>query len=659
MTLHGTDKSGVCLVGTVHHPRGNIASEILKNGLGRISDWTIRMMSPGDVPPLRIAENSAKRANLGVFESYKPPTLTGASEFLGTVIEVISGDTLTVLPNGETFDDDSKLKKVSLASIRAPRAGNERTGKPNEPYAMECKERLRVLTVGKSVKVNIHYEKEIPMGPNNTEKRQFGTISVGKRADVGEVLITEGLANTQRHRDDDEKSIRYDDLLAAESISKAAGKGIHSDKEYKTKTINDLSDPKKAKTYAGSLQRAGQTKAIVDYVFNGSRFKLFVPSENCFVMFALSNVRCPQPSPNAGAISRGQARPAEPFGDASKRHSRLNILQRQVEIECTGVTQGGVMTGDLYVGQGGQRRNYCVELVASGLVTVDQRKIDYGEAPKVLVDSQTAAQNNKLGIWSVQKVVKDVPKSTSFAKADEQLLDIQMSEIRSGNHFFFRSVGDESAKVIDDGMKIFTETNGTDGAPCEIKAGKLLAALFNDGTSKSWYRAKVIEKLEKGKVKVLFVDHGNVAAVSLATHLRPLDATLGTDQIPAVAKEAVLALTKVRPLEEDDGIDAARMFQSISWGKDLKARVHGETEGQVIVTLYDSDVDSPSINEKLTSEGLARIATSKESYAARDRMGNSDSLAKLKKDLKAAQDKARSSRKGMWIYGEIPEEDEE
>ena len=60
MTLHGTDKSGVCLVGTVHHPRGNIASEILKNGLGRISDWTIRMMSPGDVPPLRIAENSAK-----------------------------------------------------------------------------------------------------------------------------------------------------------------------------------------------------------------------------------------------------------------------------------------------------------------------------------------------------------------------------------------------------------------------------------------------------------------------------------------------------------------------------------------------------------------------------------------------------------------------
>lgn len=317
------------------------------------------------------------------------------------------------------------------------------------------------------------------------------------------------------------------------------------------------------------------------------------------------------------------------------------------------------MTGDLYVGQGAQRRDFAVELVASGLATVDQRKIDYGEAPKVLIDSQTAAQNNKLGIWSVKQVVKDEPKSKSFAKADGQIVDIQISEIRSGNHFFFRVVGDESAKVVDDSMKIFTEQNGTNGAPCDIKPGKVLAALFNDGSSNSWYRAKVIEKAAKGKVKVLFVDHGNVADVPAATHLRPLDITLGTDQIPAVAKEGVLALTKVRPLEEDDGLDAARMFQGAAWGKDLKALLHGETDGQVIITLYESDTDSPSINEKLTSEGLARLGRRDETYAVLDRMGNSDSLAKLMKDLKAAQEKARKTRKGMWIYGEIPEEDED
>ena len=493
---------------------------------------------------------------------------------------------------------------------------------------------------------------------NQTEKRQFGTVSTKQKSDIGEVLIAEGLATTQRHRDDDEKSARYDELVAAESVATAAKKGVHSASEYKPKTINDLTDPKKAKTYAGTLQRAGVTKAIVDYVFNGSRFKLFVPSENCYVAFALSNVRCPQPSPSAGAASRGKAKAAEPFGDASKRHSRSNLLQRQVEIVCTGVTQGGVMTGDLYVGQGAQRRDYCVEMVASGLATVDQRKIDYGEAPKVLIDSQTAAQENKLGIWSVTQVKKDEPASKVFDKADTQLAEIQISEIRSGNHFFFRVNGDESAKVIDDSMKIFTDTNGTDGAPCEVKAGKIVAALFNDGATNSWYRAKVIEKTDKGKVRVLFIDHGNVATVSPVSQLRPLDMSLGVDQIPAVAKEAKLVFSKVRPLEEEDGIEAARMFQGLAWGKDLKARLHGESDGQVLVTLYDADTDSPSINEKLVSEGLARIGKRFEVYDIVNRMGNSESLSKLAKDLEAAQNSARKSRKGMWVYGEIPEEDE-
>lgn len=388
--------------------------------------------------------------------------------------------------------------------------------------------------------------------------------------------------------------------------------------------------------------------------------KLFVPSENCYIMFALGNVRCPQPSPNAGAVSRGTARPAEPFGDASKRHSRMTVNQRSVEITCTGVTQGGVMTGDLFVGQGGQRRDYAIELVASGLATVDQRKIDYGEAPKLLVDSQTAAQKNKLGIWSVKQVKKDEPKAVkTFEKADERLVDIQISEIRSGNHFFFRTVGDESAKVIDDSMKIFTEQNGTDGAPCEVKPGKIVAALFNDGSASSWFRAKVMETAAKGKVKVLFVDHGNTATVPAATHLRPLDVTLGTDQIPAAAKEAVLVLTKVRPLEDDDGIDAARMFQGTAWGKDLKARFHGEADGKVLVTLYDPADESTSINEKLTSDGLALLVKGEALYSVMDKAGKNDSLAKLMKDLKSAQEKARKSRKGIWIYGEIGDDDPE
>ena len=91
---------------------------------------------------------------------------------------------------------------------------------------------------------------------------------------------------TQRHRDNDEKSDRYDELIAAESVAKAAKKGVHSEKEYKKGAINDLADPRKAKAYSGSLIRAKVLKAVVDFVFNGARFRLHIPSENCHITFS-------------------------------------------------------------------------------------------------------------------------------------------------------------------------------------------------------------------------------------------------------------------------------------------------------------------------------------------------------------------------------------
>ena len=180
--------------------------------------------------------------------------------------------------------------------------------------------------------------------PQNTESRQFGTISVGKRPDVGELLVSEGLATTQRHRDDDEKSARYDELVAAESVAKAAKKGLHSEKGGKRGTINDLADPRKAKAYSGSLMRSKTLKAVVEYVFNGARFRMLIPSENCYITFSPNALRCPQPSASPGSRV---TKVAEPFGDESKRHARMTVLQRTVEILCTGVTNGGVITGTM------------------------------------------------------------------------------------------------------------------------------------------------------------------------------------------------------------------------------------------------------------------------------------------------------------------------
>mmetsp|Transcript_1277 Transcript_1277/g.3654 ORF Transcript_1277/g.3654 Transcript_1277/m.3654 type:complete len:979 (+) Transcript_1277:114-3050(+) len=650
MTIHGTDKAGVCAVGTVHHPRGNIAAELLKAGLARVSDWSARMMDPKDVPAFRMAENNAKRANFGVWHSYEAPQISGASEISGVVVEALTGDTVNILPDGVAYEDESRLKKVSLASVRAPRAGNERYGKPDDPYANECRDRLRQLTVGKEVNVTIHYEREIPMG-KVSENRQFGTFSVGKRPDVGEVLISEGLAVTQRHRDDEEKSPRYDDLIAAESIAVAAKKGVHNADEYKKSAVNDLTNPQKAKAYSDTLIRAGVIKAVVEYCFNGSRFKLLLPSENCSIVFALSCLRAPQASPMPGA--KIQTKP-EPFGDECKRHSRQTILQRNVEIRCTGVTLGGVVTGELWVGQGGQRRSFSVELVTAGLCSVDQRKIDYGEAPQEVIDAQKVAQANKAGVWSIEREeIIGAASSQSTAKAVEQIKTVQLSEIRSGNHFFYTIIGDEGSGLVEESMKLFTANNGTTGASCDVKKNKVVAALF-DG---SWYRAKILEK--KGtKASVLYIDHGNVDTVPIATHLRPLDDSLGTDKIPAVAKEAYLALTEVRSIDDDDGHDAAKMLQSIAWGKPVNARIFCDIDGKAQVALMDPTTSS-SINEQLIAAGLARKAKQFKVHSIENRMVDGSIIASFAAGLSVSQDAARRSRTGMWRYGDVGEDDEE
>jgi len=349
---------------------------------------------------------------------------------------------------------------------------------------------------------------------------------------------------------------------------------------------------------------------------------------------------------------------AEPFGDASKRHARLTVLQRTVELTCKGVTTGGVITGELVVGTGAKKRDYTLELVAAGLAVVDQRKIDYGEAPRHLVDAHTAAQNNRVGIWSLEQTTMDI-RPTAAVKTKEELIQVTLSELKSGQHFFYQVAGNEAAKIIEDSMMQFTTNNGITAAPCDLRKGKVVAALFNDGTGKKWYRAKITGRSEKGKAAVLFVDYGNVMQAPIATHLRPLDVELGTDRIPSVAKEGELACIKVRSIDDDDGIDSATMLQNLAWGKTLTAKILCVLEGKYQIVLYDANDESTSINEKLVTAGLARAIKERDLNMLTSKMIDGSSTRKLFNDLSLAQDSARKRREGMWRYGDVGDDDEQ
>ena len=141
------------------------------------------------------------------------------------------------------------------------------------------------------------------------------TVSLGKE-NIVESLVSLGYATVIRHRMDEDRSQHYDALVSAETKATTAKKGVHGAKPPVAKQIIDLServritekgDPDvvqdvlkkqrevstKVKQYLPFLQKQRKIKAIVEHVFNGNRMKMFVPSQNCFISFLVSGIRCP------------------------------------------------------------------------------------------------------------------------------------------------------------------------------------------------------------------------------------------------------------------------------------------------------------------------------------------------------------------------------
>merc|ERR1711871_1800756 len=59
ITVLGADRQGSVAIAKVHHPKGNIAREVLKSGLGQVSEWSARFLEVVEVAELRKTETAA------------------------------------------------------------------------------------------------------------------------------------------------------------------------------------------------------------------------------------------------------------------------------------------------------------------------------------------------------------------------------------------------------------------------------------------------------------------------------------------------------------------------------------------------------------------------------------------------------------------------
>jgi staphylococcal nuclease domain-containing protein 1 len=214
------------------------------------------------------------KSQVPVYPTYKGAQTHVNSTFEATVNRIVGPDLLLIEPTS----GKKKEMKVQLSSVRGPkRAKNAQQVEVG--YYLDAIEFLRSRLIGETVTVTIDYVKP---QEGEYEERTCVTIMKGTQ-NIGESLVSRGLATVLRHRkDDDSRSPFFDRLIEAEERAKVAAKNLHSTAEPPVHRVSDASEnATKARSFLQQLQRQ-PLSGIVEFVSSASRFKVNVPSKNLY-----------------------------------------------------------------------------------------------------------------------------------------------------------------------------------------------------------------------------------------------------------------------------------------------------------------------------------------------------------------------------------------
>ncbi|KAG8224358.1 hypothetical protein J437_LFUL004314 [Ladona fulva] len=597
-------------VGSIVHPKGNIAEILLKEGLAKCVDWSMASVYGGP-EKLRAAERYAKEHKIRLWKDWNPSTPNSMmamkeKEFTGMVTEIVNADALMVeLPDGTS-------KKIFLASVRPPprlpedKQTEDRIKKNfrplyDIPWMFEAREFLRKNLIGKKVHVKVDY---IMPPANNLGEKICCTVETQTGINVAEAMVSKGFATVVRYRaDDDQRSSRYDDLLAAELKAQKSMKGIHAKKSVPAHRIQEVvGDVAKAKQFLPYLTRALKTEALVEFVASGSRLRLFVPRETCVITFLLAGISCPRgsrPNPSGGAATE-----PELYADEALTFTKKRVLQREVKIDVETMDKAGNFIGWLWI----DGANLSVMLVEAGLAKVWQTS-DHSTYTRALTEAEEKAKKLKLKLWkdyTEEKSEEDkAAEEDKIKERKENFVDVLVVEVTPELHFYAQRV-DQGETLTDLTEKMRAEINENPPLPGSYtpKKGELCAAKFVDDL---WYRAR-IEKITDRDAVVMYVDYGNRA--------------------------------------DEYRDEAVAELKYLTGNGEVTLRLNEEYRVSNLAHVTLRTLDGEDIGRTLVAEGRVFFNKRKEIR-----------FKELMEDYKAAETEARRSHKNMWEYGDVTEDD--
>jgi staphylococcal nuclease domain-containing protein 1 len=286
-------------------------------------------------------------------------------------VDVRSGSRLTV------ESDDLTSYDIFFSSVIAPKL-NPKNSKEDEPCGFEAREFLRKKLIGKKVRVAFDYEKPARAdGEDHQPPRKFYSVYLqGKHVPL--LMVEQGLGQVSlllidvknlrfpppplffffqviTHRREEPRSREYSALMAAEEVSKKTQKGIW-DPAHEIKRVVDQSNMRgpQAKQYLKFVQKPGGVTAIVEFVMNPVRLKLYVPELSSFISFTIAAVRSPWAD--------------DEFGEEACAWARRHFHQRKLEIDVQNVDKGGNFLGDAFF----RKQNVALTLLEEGWASVSR-----------------------------------------------------------------------------------------------------------------------------------------------------------------------------------------------------------------------------------------------------------------------------------------------
>jgi len=643
IVLEGVSNQNL-LLATVLHQNGNITELLLREGFARCVDWSITSYTQGP-EKLRALEKQAKERKVRIWKDYvsKTPEINPAEKnFTGKVIQILYADSIAVKMANDV------IRTIHLSSVRPPRADDLvcKASKPvsednrgkgralyDVPYLFEAREFLRKKLIGKKVQVSVDYIK--PASPGNDQvgaypERTCATITSGG-INIAEAMVSKGLVKVVRHRqDDDSRSARYDDLLSAEQRASKTGKGLYCKKEPPVRHVTDVNGDNSKQLFP-FLQRSGKLDAIVEYVFSGSRLKLFLPLESRLITFLLAGVDCPRGARNGpqGVID------GDPFSKEAQAFTKDYCMHRDVTVKVESLGKAGNFIGWIFI-DGANLSEMLLDRGLSRLHFSAEKSSYYNE----LAAAENRAKKTRINLWENYEEPKEKVIVEEPLERKANFRNVFITEITSELHFYcqYAENGNKLEQLMEK-MRASLQADPPLAGGYKAKRGDFCVAKFTE--DEMWYRARV-EKIEGEMIRVQYIDFGNKESLS-ASRLAALPTEFNTHVLLPQAHQFALAFIKA-PEDEESVYDAYEALCRLLGSQQFVLNTeYKDTYDHVTLVNKETEQD---VGKYLVCEGLCTVAKR-----------NEKRLSKLLSEYYKEQDKAKKGHLNLWRYGDISADD--